>query len=225
MKFTKFRTKPVVTLFLFLGALVIIDFLFFGLERNLDFLVAGVGYLVIYLVARANKLSLDELGLSPTKWRSGLRIGLLTSLFAALIMLVVFTVNKEVFSDSRYEFDSVGLLLYALIWIPARTVVFEELVFRGVLPAILIKSFSIRIVYVISALTFGVWHILPAFESDIQLSSSNNSLFILGNVIFTSLAGALFYYLRRRSDSLIAPILLHWTVNATGVLFVFLATK
>ena len=42
-------------------------------------------------------------------------------------------------------------------------------------------------------------------------------LTILGTVVFTALAGVVFAELRRRSDSLVAPVLLHWATNGLAV--------
>ena len=41
---------------------------------------------------------------------------------------------------------------------------------------------------------------------------------VAGTVLFTTAAGVLFAELRRRSGSLLAPMLLHWATNAAGVL-------
>jgi membrane protease YdiL (CAAX protease family) len=40
----------------------------------------------------------------------------------------------------------------------------------------------------------------------------------LATVGFTTLAGVVLCWLRPRSDSLVAPILAHWAVNALGVI-------
>ena len=46
---------------------------------------------------------------------------------------------------------------------------------------------------------------------------------VLLTVVFTAVAGVVLCYVRQRSDSLLAPILLHWAANGAGVLFVLLA--
>ena len=43
-------------------------------------------------------------------------------------------------------------------------------------------------------------------------------LLVVGTVLFTGIAGVVFCELRRRSGSLLAPILLHWAVNGFGEL-------
>ena len=42
-------------------------------------------------------------------------------------------------------------------------------------------------------------------------------------VVFTSLAGVVLCWLRLRSNSLVAPVLAHWTVNGLGVIVAALA--
>ena len=42
-------------------------------------------------------------------------------------------------------------------------------------------------------------------------------------VLFTSLAGVVLCWLRLRSDSLVAPVLAHWTVNGLGVIVAVVA--
>jgi membrane protease YdiL (CAAX protease family) len=72
---------------------------------------------------------------------------------------------------------------------------------------------------------FGLWHVLPALD----LARTNNAVAgsgrrarlavaVVGTVAFTAAAGVLFGELRRRSGSLLAPMLLHWATNAAGVL-------
>jgi membrane protease YdiL (CAAX protease family) len=45
------------------------------------------------------------------------------------------------------------------------------------------------------------------------------ALWSLGTVLITGAAGVLFAELRRRSGSVVAPMGLHWAVNALGVMF------
>ena len=41
----------------------------------------------------------------------------------------------------------------------------------------------------------------------------------------TLVAGAAWLWLRRRSDSVIAPMLVHWSLNAVGTVAAWLATR
>lgn len=89
--------------------------------------------------------------------------------------------------------------------IPVGTVLTEELLFRGVLDALS---------PVASPIIFGLWHIHPA-------RAAGDS--VVGTVAGTAFAGALFSWLRARSGSVLAPMLLHFTVNASGAVLAHLA--
>lgn len=78
---------------------------------------------------------------------------------------------------------------------------------------------------------FGLWHVLPslhlatakpAVNSVVGDSGLGVVLAVLGAVLFTAAAGVLFCELRRRSGSLLAPMGLHWAVNALGYLVGYL---
>jgi len=45
---------------------------------------------------------------------------------------------------------------------------------------------------------------------------SATALRVLGTVLLTALAGAVFCWLRIRSGSLLAPIMAHWAINSVG---------
>jgi membrane protease YdiL (CAAX protease family) len=74
---------------------------------------------------------------------------------------------------------------------------------------------------------FGLWHVLPALDvagTSTAISHDGRPagrrrvlLTVLGTVVFTALAGVVFAELRRRSGSLVAPLLLHWATNGLAV--------
>jgi membrane protease YdiL (CAAX protease family) len=120
----------------------------------------------------------------------------------------------------------------ALVLIPLGTVIPEELVFRGVLWGLLRRARGTRVATVGSSMLFGLWHVGPALgggPANDALTGAVGSgvmgtiLGVLATVVFTSAAGVVLCYVRQRSDSLLAPILLHWAANGAGVLFVLLA--
>jgi membrane protease YdiL (CAAX protease family) len=78
----------------------------------------------------------------------------------------------------------------------------------------------------VTSVLFGLWHVLPALDvtgTSTAISDGGRPprrrvlLTILGTVLFTALAGVVFAELRRRSDSLVAPVLLHWATNGLAV--------
>ncbi|OZC55152.1 CPBP family intramembrane glutamic endopeptidase [Rhodococcoides fascians] len=132
------------------------------------------------------------LGLS--KWRSGLKWGLGAAAVPALGSVVIASVPALA---TRVRPSDDNLAEWVLFRIPIGTVVTEELVFRAVFDDV---SPSLSPVF------FGLWHIHPA-------RAAGDS--VPGTVAGTYLAGLLFSWLRRRGGVL-APMILHYGVNASG---------
>jgi membrane protease YdiL (CAAX protease family) len=89
----------------------------------------------------------------------------------------------------------------ALVDIPLATVLFEEVAFRGVLPAVLGPYGS--------AILFGLWHIPPRRVPVAAL---------LGTVVFTGAAGLVLNAAVDATGSLLVPFCWHWAANGLGVL-------
>jgi membrane protease YdiL (CAAX protease family) len=79
----------------------------------------------------------------------------------------------------------------------------------------------------LTSVLFGLWHVLPALDVLGTSTAINQGgqppgrrrvvLTVLGTVAFTALAGVVFGELRRRSGSIVAPMLLHWATNGLAV--------
>ncbi|MCB1267711.1 MAG: CPBP family intramembrane metalloprotease [Microthrixaceae bacterium] len=191
--------------------------------------VAGT---LVWVARRWGRTSFRELGLSPDRLRSGLVWGGLAATAVAGITAIgaLLPVTRELFHDDRAADLSLGgLAAYALVEIPLGTVLAEETMFRGVLPAMFRRRFAHRRNWAIrgdatAAVLFGLWHVLPSLD----LAASNTALkdlpFGLGvpvaiaaSVGATAAAGLGFTWLRNRSGSLAAPMLLHWAINGSGI--------
>ncbi|WP_024793771.1 CPBP family intramembrane glutamic endopeptidase [Tomitella biformata] len=177
---------------------------------------------------KARGLAWSELGLSPRHWRKGT----LYSLAAVGVVLTVVAIGallpitRGFFLADRYATLS-GALIAAMIIIPLQTVIPEELAFRGVLDGALSRATGMRGALAAGSLFFGLWHI----SSSLGLTQGNKGLLevfgggllgqivgIAGAVLATTAAGLVFTWLRRRSQSLLAPIALHWSLNGAGAL-------
>ena len=97
--------------------------------------------------------------------------------------------------------------------------------FRSALEGILARSRSPLQAALISAPLFGAWHVLPALDrlhSNPGLSSvhrggiKRRAAVVAGTVVFTAAASLGLSWLRRRSGSVVAPILVHYGINAGG---------
>ena len=80
----------------------------------------------------------------------------------------------------------------------------------------------------VSSALFGAWHMLAAlsFADSNRLVGQRGAApatVVVATVLVTGAAGVLLCELRRRSDSLLPPVALHWAVNGFGVLAAALA--
>ncbi|MFD8950469.1 CPBP family intramembrane glutamic endopeptidase [Streptomyces xanthophaeus] len=140
--------------------------------------------------------------------------------------------TRGLFEDRRYEaMDGGEVMLRVFVLVPVGTVLVEEIAFRGVLYGLVRRAGGAVRATVVSSLLFGLWHVLPslhlatakpAVNSVVGDSGLGTVLAVLGAVLFTAAAGVLFCELRRRSGSLLAPMGLHWAVNAFGYLVGYL---
>ena len=184
------------------------------------------------VVARASDLSAADLGLARRTWASGLRWGGVAAAVVAAgygIAALIPGIAGAVAGDAPSWPDA---LLKALVLIPLTTVLPEEYAFRGVLWGLLRRQSGRRVATAVSSALFGLWHVFPALGGGAANDSvagvlgdgvAGAVLRVAGTVLFTGLAGVLFCELRDRSDSLLAPILLHWAVNGFGELFILAA--
>jgi membrane protease YdiL (CAAX protease family) len=162
-------------------------------------------------------LSWEDFGLARHSWRTGARYAVrsLLGVGAFYVVAVLIPATRSWLLDPRDDLDLGSALLTALVLIPLRTVIHEEVAFRGVLWALLRRDHGTVTATVVSSALFGAWHILPAMAGS---AGPGQWRAALGTVVFTALAGVVFCELRRRSGSLLAPAGLHWATNGLGVL-------
>jgi membrane protease YdiL (CAAX protease family) len=129
--------------------------------------------------------------------------------------------SAEALDDPRLRVPFVDMLYEIAVNTPLGTVVLEEFAFRGLLLALFLRHTSMWRSVLWSSLLFGAWHILPTLTTAAsngameQLASTPLGLVlvVIGNVLSTAVAGAVFAYLRLRSGSLLAPTLAHLATN------------
>ncbi len=189
--------------------------------------VAGV----LVASARRRGLSWPDLGLSRSSGRRGVIWGAAVATVVVVgYAVVLLSPLQGLLQDERYaDLGPARLSYLALVRIPLGTVVLEELAFRGVLLAAVARAWSLRAAVVVSSSLFGLWHIRPTLSAleanDVGGSAASVAAGAAAAVVFTALAGVLFSWLRLRSGSLAAPMLLHLTTNSAGVLAAFLAHR
>lgn len=199
----------------------------FAGEVAANFAVPVMAVLVV-VGSLAAGLTWADLGLTPAQLRAGVPYAVAAVVIVAVLVAIAVAIpaTREFFLSSRYDSTSEAAFA-ALVIIPLQTVLPEELMFRGVLQGSLMRCFAPRIAVLIGAALFGLWHIsssLGLTEGNAGLTDTLGSgtvgqvVGIVGAVAATTAAGLLFGWLRLRSDSLLAPIALHWALNAVGAL-------
>lgn len=175
--------------------------------------------------ARAAGLSWSELGLDPRHFRTGVRAGTALGLPLATgyAVALALPVLRPVLLDARVA-GVAGRRLAAdvLIRIPVGTVLWEEVAFRGVFQAALVRLFGMRPAAVTTAMLFGIWHVAPTLAAVRANAPGATPLqrrrAVLAGCTATGAAGLLFSALRQRGGSLLAPAILHVAANSLGLL-------
>ncbi|MHC3002792.1 lysostaphin resistance A-like protein [Gordonia sp. GN26] len=191
-------------------------------------LIIPVAAILLLLIARLGGLDRRELGLSRAELRAGVPFAVASVIVVAAIVstAVAIPATRDFFLSDRYD-DTSEALLAAFVVIPLQTAVPEELMFRGVLQGTLGRVCGPAATLVYGAVAFGLWHILSSTgltEGNEGLSDTLGSgtaaqvAGIAGAVVATGVAGFVLGWLRQRTTSLLAPIALHWALNATGAI-------
>ncbi|MEZ0340533.1 lysostaphin resistance A-like protein [Mycobacterium sp. pV006] len=148
----------------------------------------------------------ESLGLRPPALWDGLRWG---GIAAAPVISAVAaaTARREVREGMAVRDIPAKPGRWLLLRIPFGTVWSEEVVYRGILDSVATRAFGPRAGGIVAAAVFGLSHVPDA-------RAGGDS--VLGTVLVTGAAGALFSWLYRRSGSLAAPILAHLAINEAG---------
>jgi membrane protease YdiL (CAAX protease family) len=92
-------------------------------------------------------------------------------------------------------------------WLVALPSIFEEVAFRGVVLTLFLRYYSNWKAITISAVAFGAMHLLNLLNNDAE------PIWVLGQVVWTSIFGLFYGVLAFRSDSLIPPMIVHYLGN------------
>lgn len=164
----------------------------------------AISWLIVWLF---DKGSLNVLGLFPTRKRlvDFMIFFLLTAICCASdFFLKMYFGKQQWIVNPSLSFN----LLLSVTWWNIKSVLFEELIFRGVLLYILIKKLGATKAILISAIGFGIYHWFSqeAFGNIIQMA-----------IIFTitGIMGLLYAYGYAKSFSLYIPCAIHLGWNIT----------
>jgi len=175
--------------------------------------------------AAASGLTTADLGLSRDRLRSGLRLGSAAAapVVAAFGLAALTPATRPLLNDQRVAgLDRRKLAYHVLLRIPVGTVAWEEIAFRGVLLAALRRVLAEPAATAVASAVFGLWHVRPTAEALAANRLATDRGARIATVIAvtagTAAAGALLSFLRARSGSLAAPVLLHLAANCAGPL-------
>lgn len=194
------------------------------------FAVAVSAGLIAFAI-RVDGRTWEDLGFGRGSLRRGLTWGgLLAGIVAAVYLVgVALPSTRGLFEDDRVLAMSFGDVLYAaFVRVPLGTVLLEEVAFRAVLPAVLMVQMSRWKAIGVSAALFGLWHVLPSLGLETVNPVAEDTVgqlpswvTVIGSVLSTAAVGVWFSFLRERTDSVITPMMAHWSTNALGYLFAY----
>jgi len=170
---------------------------------------------LLIAIGRAAGLRWVDLGLDRADARRGLMYGVASMLVVGVVLALALFVpaSQARLADGIEPADATTQWFVALVRIPLGTAVFEEVLFRGVLLGLLARLRDRRTALLTSSALFGIWHVVPAWKTSSGTGLAVGAS-IVGTVVVTTLAGAVFGWLRLRSRSLLAPILAHTATNS-----------
>jgi membrane protease YdiL (CAAX protease family) len=166
-------------------------------------------------VAWTAGLRTDELGLARDHFSEGLRYG--GVVFLAITAVLAIATPFGLLDDDRTTISAGEMLLRVLVVIPIGTVVMEEFAFRGALYGLLERATTPARSMGVGAVLFGLWHIPPIVGDGVAI--------VIGTLFATTVAGVGFIWLRRRSNSLLAPVLAHLGTNSVTFALSWVASR
>lgn len=163
----------------------------------------------LVLVAVRAGLTAAEVGLAQDTLLRGLLVSLGLVLLVAAGAAVGVRVPRlrRLFHHPRHRGPGSLAARRALVDVPLGTVLVEELAFRGVILALLVRGLGAPWAVVVGSLLFGLWHALGAWDTRSGVP---------GTVAATTGAGVVFALLRLGTGSLLPPVALHWALNGFG---------
>lgn len=164
-----------------------------------------LSWLLVWLYDKSN---LSVLGFYPTKNRL---LGFTVFFIVTAICCSSDFFMRMIFAQQQWELNpnlTANLILTGLWW-NLKSVLFEELIFRGVIFYILIKEIGQTKAIIISAIAFGIYHWFSheVFGNPVQMAVT---------FIITGTMGLVYAYSYAKTFSLYYPIAIHLGWNVTS---------
>ncbi len=196
-----------------------------SLSAETNFTHLGVLGLVLAWAA-CERLGLRELGLGREGLGRGLLWGLLLGLLGAVPICTFFAfpvVSRRAVTHPEYVGVSRGRLLWLITGqFLVGSAVFEEMVFRGVLHAKLLRLMSPGRALLAGSAVFAAWHVVITWYN-LGRSTLPRALFPLlyiGALAALYVGGLLFGLVRQATGHVAGAIVAHWVMVAAIVLSV-----
>jgi membrane protease YdiL (CAAX protease family) len=217
--------------------LVIITLVLFNLlyhrvapqTHHLLWALAGTFFLLALGLLDGNSWTDMGLGWGYLFWGLLWAIASIIIVTLGYVIVATFRKGRDAMHDERVSALSGPKLMFnALVEVPFGTVLFEEIAFRAVLFSMLARRFGVVWALIITAVLFGLWHILPSIGTHQQSAALGSVvgrgrrgaiLAVIASVVTTTVAGVIFAGMRMLSGSVIAPMGLHWATNGMGYFF------
>jgi membrane protease YdiL (CAAX protease family) len=185
----------------------------------------AAGMAAVWL-SRRGGATREELGLEAQRMGNGIRVGAIASTLAigTIGAAVAMPRTRRLFVDERARHPSGAALVYEMaVRIPIGTAVGEELLFRSALLGLSLSRRSWGASVAWSSTLFGLWHVVPTIATlpgsaalaEMSVQRGRGAA-VASAVVVTTVGGVVFAELRRRSGSIVAPILLHATLNVVA---------
>jgi len=161
-----------------------------------------ISWLLLWFIVKKH---LSVLGFKPTKSRAvQLIVGLLLAAFCCTVyhIATIAVVNNNWTLNKQLTVQTV----LAGSWWVLKSVIFEELIFRGALLYIAIKKIGIIKACILSAVCFGIYHWF-------SYNAIGNPVQMIVIFLITAIAGLMFAFAFAKTNSLYLPIGLHFGWN------------
>ena len=174
--------------------------------------------------AAASGLTPADIGLCRGAWAPGRPAWLAAGTVATgWLAVAAVPATRPLLGDKRAEgLDTRAAAYQALVRIPVGTVLWEETAFRGVLQAAFRRVLPEPQAIAVTSAAFGLWHIRPTLQAlrmnGLASTPQQAAARTTTVVVTTALTGALLSWLRARSGTLAAPVLVHAAANCGGIL-------
>lgn len=181
---------------------------------------------MLIATARSRGCTWSDMGLDRIHATEGAKLGAMGAGVAATAASVALLhpSTRRYLLDQRAADQRAGRILYrTLVRFPAGTALFEEVAFRGVLPAIWRRSGSSRTqATVAAAISFGAWHLIPGADAltgnplgSRLISRRSRLCVVIAGMVATALSSLGLSWMRERSRSLVAPWMTHAALNGS----------